>query len=39
MAALGAGQVELHAGRLQAIRRLPDGAGLAVRWQPRGESG
>jgi uncharacterized NAD(P)/FAD-binding protein YdhS len=34
-AALQAGQVELHAGRLQAIQRL-DGGQLAVAWAPRG---
>jgi uncharacterized NAD(P)/FAD-binding protein YdhS len=34
-AALAAGQVELHAGRLQAVQRTDDGV-LAVAWAPRG---
>lgn len=35
VASLQAGQVELHAGRLQAIRR-GSGGGLVVAWAPRG---
>jgi uncharacterized NAD(P)/FAD-binding protein YdhS len=34
-AALAAGQVELHAGRLRAIRRVDNGQ-LSVAWAPRG---